>query len=491
MPVTLWVQWPHWPLLIVFPVASRHDLFSRVSQKRGSTNRGQTCFPTRTTVWLLTAGLLLWLAGLLAPLLTRWLPEDIARAGRWLVYGFDGAVLLLFVLDAILAARASRRLTVRRERPVRLSLGVENDVTLVVENRGRRALRLTLRDLPPADFRAVPDMLPLTVPGHGWARATYRLLPTQRGDFDFGDVAVRCHGPLGLASLDHAAPTAEPVQVYPNLLEVRRYEALVRTTLVRSGGYRAKRLPGAGREFSHYREYTPDDDYRNVSWKATARRHKPITAVQESEHSQDLIFCLDVGRMMAARVGTLTKLDHAINAVLMLTHVSQTFQDNVGLLVFSHSVHLWLPPAKGKAQHARFLQALYSVKPELCYVNYREAFSYLIGHHHKRALTLVFTDLLDAVVSRDYLDAAALLRRYHLPVTLAVADVPLQKLATRIPANVEQMYDVLTARDLLQGRAELLRHLERQGVMVLDTVPERLTVDAVNRYLALKTGVRT
>ena len=161
---------------------------------------------------------------------------------------------------------------------------------------------------------------------------------------------LRCRGPLGLAFVDRRLPAGEAVQVYPNLLEVRRYEALLRTTLVRAGGYRAKRLPGAGREFSHYRDYTPDDDYRHVSWKATARRNKPITAVFESEHSQDVIFCLDVGRMMAARVGALTKLDHAINAVLMLTHVSQTFQDNLGLLVFSHTVHLYLPPAKGRAQ---------------------------------------------------------------------------------------------------------------------------------------------
>jgi uncharacterized protein (DUF58 family) len=300
----------------------------------------------------------------------------------------------------------------------------------------------------------------------------------------------RCRGPLGLACADRVIPLGEAVQVYPNLLEVRRYEALVRTTLVRAGGYRAKRLPGAGREFSHYRDYTPDDDYRHVSWTATARRHKPITAVHESEHSQDIVFCLDVGRMMAARVGTLTKLDHAINAVLMLTHVSQTFQDNLGLLVFSHTVHLYLPPAKGRAQHARFLQALYSLTPELCYVNYREAFNHLIARHPKRALTLVFTDLLDNVVSRDYLEAAALLRRFHLPLTLAVADVPLQQLAARQPTAPADLYDILVARDLLHARAELLRNLERQGVMVLDTVPEKLTIDAVNRYLALKTGMR-
>ena len=172
-----------------------------------------------------------------------------------------------------------------------------------------------------------------------------------------------------------------------------------------TGGYRPKRLPGAGREFSHYRDYTPTTIIATSAGRrppAAASRSPPVF---ESEHSQDIIFCLDIGRMMAARVGTLTKLDHAINAVLMLTHVSQTFQDNLGLLVFSHTVHLYLPPAKGRAQHAHFLQALYSVKPELCYVNYREAFKHLIAEHPKRALTMVFTDLLDAVVSEEYLDA--------------------------------------------------------------------------------------
>src|SRR5205823_1569760 len=99
-------------------------------------------------------------------------------------------------------------------------------------------------------------------------------------------------------------------------------------------------------------------------------------------------------------------------------------------------------------------------------------------------------DLLDTVVSSEYREAARLLRQFHLPLTLAVADVPLQDLAARTPADTEQLYDILVARELLHGRAEMLRQLEREGVLVVDTVPERLTVDAVNRYLALKTGAR-
>lgn len=448
--------------------------------------------PTVNTVILLILGQLLWLAGLVSPLFGGFLPPGLQQATGWLVLGFDGAIFLLFLADAILAKRATLagKLRLRRERPARLSLGVDNEVVLVVENLSNWHRSLILRDQPPPQFRAEPTLLPTTVPGHGRARVAYQLLPTQRGNFAFGDVAVRCRGPLGLACADRVIPLGETVPVYPNLLEIRRYEALVRTTLVRAGGYRARRLPGVGREFSHYRDYTPDDDYRSVSWKATARRNKPITAVHESEHSQDIVFCLDVGRMMATRVGTLTKLDHAINAILMLTHVSQTFQDNLGLLVFSHTVHLYLPPAKGRAQHARFLQALYSITPELCYVNYREAFNHLIARHPKRALTMVFTDLLDNVVSQEYLEAAALLRRFHLPLTLAVADVPLQQLAGHIPTGPADLYDILVARELLHSRAELLSNLQRQGMMVLDTVPEKLTIDAVNRYLALKTGMR-
>jgi len=384
-------------------------------------------------------------------------------------------------------------LRVRREKPPRLSLGTANEVIVVLENLWERALQVIVRDEPPLGFQAVPgaSLPPLaTVLPHGTVRLSYQIVPTERGNFQFGDMNLRCRGPMGLAWIDRTAPAEESVQVYPNLLEVRRYEALVRATLVRAGGYRSKRLPGAGREFSHFRDYTIDDDYRHVNWKATARRAKPITAVFESEHSQDIIFCLDIGRMMAAHVGSLSKLDHAINAILMLTHVSQAFQDNLGLLIFSHAVHRYLPPGKGQAQHAQFLQALYSVKPELCYVNYQEAFQFLIARHPKRALTMVFTDLLDAVVSSEYRDAVRLLRQFHLPLTLAVADVPLQDLAARTPQTAQEMYDILVARDLLQGRAEMLKSLERQGVMVLDTVPQRLTIDAVNRYLALKTGSR-
>src|SRR5438477_610292 len=80
--------------------------------------------------------------------------------------------------------------------------------------------------------------------GVGWLRLPYRLLPTERGSFRFGDIHVRLRGPLALAWVDRTIDAGDEAHVYPNLQEVRRYEALMRTTLVRTGGYHIKRLPG-------------------------------------------------------------------------------------------------------------------------------------------------------------------------------------------------------------------------------------------------------
>ena len=96
--------------------------------------------PTRTTVLLLTAGLLIWLAGLVALALVNvlplWLTQAIDFSSLWIVLGYDGCVVLLFLADAVYAWRATRfgRLSVRRERPARLSLGVDNEIIVVLDN---------------------------------------------------------------------------------------------------------------------------------------------------------------------------------------------------------------------------------------------------------------------------------------------------------------------------------------------------------------------
>src|SRR5438445_11067639 len=97
---------------------------------------------------------------------------------------------------------------------------------------------------------------------------------------------------------------------------------------------RAARLRGGESEFERLRDYLKDDEFRNIDWKATARRQKLISREYQVERNQSIIFLLDCGRLMTAHGKTdgLSHLDHALTAMLMLAHVALRAADQVGLL---------------------------------------------------------------------------------------------------------------------------------------------------------------
>ena len=72
------------------------------------------------------------------------------------------------------------RLAVRRERPARLSLGVDNEIVLVAREPVPAA---TAADRPRSTVPRASGpsrcVLDAVVPAHGWARLPYRLLPTR------------------------------------------------------------------------------------------------------------------------------------------------------------------------------------------------------------------------------------------------------------------------------------------------------------------------
>src|SRR5437660_7707505 len=146
--------------------------------------------PSRLTVCLFTVGFVPLLVGVGCALLFGASPVFAL-----VVFGFDAGVFLLFVADAWLASRR-RGWRVTREKPARLSVGIDNEVALLLENQQSTALRLILRDEAPAGFGVEPPLLYATVAPRGWLRLPYRLLPTERGSFRFGDIHVRLRGPF-------------------------------------------------------------------------------------------------------------------------------------------------------------------------------------------------------------------------------------------------------------------------------------------------------
>src|SRR5690606_18327523 len=137
-------------------------------------------------------------------------------------------------------------------------------------NRSNRPLALQMRDEPPPAFQlnhpAEDQIFRQEVAVRDTWEASYYVRPLRRGDYAFGDINLRWPGPMQLVVRQGAIPAAVGVKVYPNLLDVRRYDLMMRQNRLQEIGLRHTRLPGQGTEFERLREYRPDDEYRRIDW---------------------------------------------------------------------------------------------------------------------------------------------------------------------------------------------------------------------------------
>lgn len=427
----------------------------------------------------LRAVLLLLIA---APILaaSTWVPVLRWLAGLYLLF-----CLVLLGLDWQLAG-SSRRFEVARHHEARLSLGADNPVHLTVRNRGLRPATIWVRDEPPEAFRIDLRILGGTVAGRGLWQGLYRVCPLRRGNYRFGDLNLRWLGPLGLVIRQARIPAAGPVKVYPNLLDVRRYDLLLRRNRLQEMGLRHTRMFGEGSEFERLRDYLPDDDFRRIEWKATARRHAPVTIEYQTERSQTVIAALDIGRMMMSPVAQIAKLDYVVNAALLLGYVATGKGDKVGLLTFADDVQHFIAARAGRGQFYRMLEALYGVEAQMVEPDYGRALSYLALKQRRRALVVIFTDLSGGISMQTLVRHVGLLARRSLPLVVTISDPEVHAAARQRPHDSLSVYQRAAAARLLEERQIALDSLRRQGVLTLDVPANQLSLAVVNRYLELK-----
>jgi uncharacterized protein (DUF58 family) len=261
---------------------------------------------------------------------------------------------------------------------------------------------------------------------------------------------------------------------------------MARKGLLTEMGLRHTRTLGAGTEFERLRDYTPDDEWRRINWKASARRNKLIAMEYETERAQHVVCVLDTGRLMHPPIGAIQKLDYAVNAALLTSYVAALRGDHVGLLTFADQVDLFLAPRKGNSQFYTMLELLYNVQGQAVEADYARAFSYLSLKNKRRSLVIVFSDLVTQEAAKPLIAYMSRLAQRHLPLLVIMNDPNITNLAAREPANAQDVYERAVAEQLLDERRLILDTLNQAGVLTLDVPADKLSVAVIDKYLELK-----
>lgn len=399
------------------------------------------------------------------------------------ILAVDAVVIVLALVDLALVWQPG--VEVRRTVRETASLARPIPVTLEIRNKLKRRLRVRVNDAVFQHSQTEGLPIELSIDAGVVRTGAYRLRAMERGEHELGEHYVRYPSPVGFWIRQLRIPAQDTLRVFPDVQAVRHYEMLARQNRDVTAS-RLTRLRGGDTEFERLRDFLPDDEFRRIDWRASARRRKLTVREFQLEKNQNVVFMLDCGRLMTAVWDNLTALDYALNAVLMLSHVAIRRGDQVGLIAFDERVTRIIRPRGGTSASNQVISATYNLFPRMVESDFEGAFRALKLHVKKRTLVVLISHAIDAqtasrlqVLSRDLLPQ-------HLPLCVLLKDRALVAAAGRQASSPEQVCIQAAAAEMLMWRDRILREMQRAGVLTLDVLHNQLTGSLVSRYLEVK-----
>jgi uncharacterized protein (DUF58 family) len=452
---------------------------------------------------LSTRALLLVAAGLLWAIPGFFHPHLI-----WMMLAWDGLIALLVVLDGM-GLPAPSAIKVTRRFLHSPALGERTEIEYEVVQQSNGIVTVSVTDDLHAALIAVPRTLNVVAYPRDAVRVVLESYPARRGDFRLGKIYLRYRGALRMVERWAVCDAEQDVRVFPASEQSDDKAAfyLMRARQIELQKRRL-RLRGIGREFESLRDYQRGDELRNISWTATARRAKFITRQFTTERSQQVWIVLDAGRLSRtafelrrerpAASGeseqetaeklqlSVTQLDQATTAAVMLAQVIDGSGDKFALLSYGRGVQQQLLPGNGPVHLRMMINLLSQVRSESAEGNHLQAASRLKNLQRRRGLVIWITEIAESAGRPEVVSAVAELVRRHLVVLVLLEHSELDALAAREPKNADEMFASTAAQEMLERRRTTIAKLRQQGVLVVETTPAQVGASAISKYLEVK-----
>ncbi|MCM8537660.1 MAG: DUF58 domain-containing protein [Lentisphaeraceae bacterium] len=365
-------------------------------------------------------------------------------------------------------------------------MGVPTLIKIQLQNHSGRRLNLEIFDHYPTEHMVDGLSISSSIEPEKELEYSYKLTPLERGLSKFNYIEVRASSLLNFWH-KYSKHTAEhEMKVYPNYSEVMKYGLLAAEQRLAQMGIHKKRHRGVGTDFQQLRDFRKGDRLGDIDWKTSARLQKLIAKDYQLERDQQVFFLVDCGRRMRSLDGDLSHFDHALNAMLLLTHVASKQGDAVGMMTFAGEKR-WLSPKKTSANVNRFLKCLYDLKPTTKAADFTKAAEHVNVMLKKRALVVVLSNLRDED-DEDLLKALKLLRQKHLVVFAALKEEVFEEEDALELSSFNGALKYAALNSYILKRQKAFEKLSSNKIISMDVTPSKLHIELVNRYYDIKSS---
>ena len=380
-----------------------------------------------------------------------------------------------------------RKPYVHRLAPPRLSNGEENQIELTVRNAFFFPVKLNVIDELPVQLQIRNWKRKLFLKAGERKKITYQFKPLERGEYLFGDIHLYVSTPLKLISRRFTQEAEKVVPVFPAFSQLKKYELLSNAILVNEGGTKRIRKIGQSMEFEQIKEYVSGDDIRTLNWKASARKGGLMVNNFMEERSQQVYCIIDKGRLMKMPFGGLTLLDYAINSTLVLSGVCLQKQDRVGLITFSNTMDTILAADRKATQRETILKLLYKQETGFLETDFELLYREVRNKIRHRSLLVLFTNFESVSGLHRQIVYLRAMAKHHLLLVVFFENTELSALTGKPVSNLEDVYIKTIAEKFEYEKRLIVKELSKYGILSILTPPENLTINAINKYLELKT----
>ena len=396
------------------------------------------------------------------------------------------ALIVMAVSDYCLLFKTKKGLFGRRTHADRFSNGDDNPVQIHIENRYRFSISVEIIDEIPIQFQRRDILFKALAKARQNVIIHYELRPVKRGLYRFGTVNVFVSTAIGLISRCYKFEQPADVPVYPSYIQMRKYQLMAISHRLTEAGVKKVRKLGHSMEFEQVKEYVSGDDYRTLNWKATARKGNLMVNSFTDEKSQPVYCIIDKGRAMKMPFEGMSLLDYAINAALVLCNVALLKQDKAGLVTFSEHAGVFLQADRKATQMQSILEILYNQKTRYLESNFEQLYSDIRRKINQRSLIILFTNFESLTGMRRHLPYLRKIASHHLLLIVFFENTELRSLITSPGENIEDVYIKTAAEKFAYEKRLIAKELQQYGIISILTAPKDLTVNAINKYLELK-----
>ncbi len=395
-------------------------------------------------------------------------------------------LITLTVLDTIILFAAKNGVKGTRIVPEKFSNGDENPVNLVINNYYTFNVNVNIIDEIPEQFQVRNFSIQRKLQASSTSEIQYKLRPVERGEYHFGKLNIYVTSVFGLIARRFTSDDNAMVPTYPSFMQLRKYDLMAISNNLHQYGIKKIRKIGHTMEFEQIKDYVLGDDLRTINWKATAKRNQLMVNQFQDEKSQPVYSIIDKGRMMKMPFDSLTLLDYAINAALVISNVALKKQDKAGILAFSKKVENIVVAQKRTSQMNLILENLYNISTDFYESDYSRLYADCKRNITHRSLMLLYTNFETLESLHRQLPYLKGIAKNHLLVVIFFKNTELNTIITKKAETVQQAYDKVIAEKFAFEKRLIVNELQKYGIQSILTSPQDLTIDTINKYLEIK-----